>query len=203
MDNVEWFLPVLLKALIVFAATNTDDFILLIMLLQQNNTQKLRIILGQYVGFIVIVTISLLGSFCKLIIPLEWISFLNLIPFVLGVKKLMQTQKFSDSGKSGVSILTVSILTISDGTDNISTYIPLFAKYPTLYIYIFAISFLVFLAIWYVIACLLIQFGFIGCITNCLDRLFSRPFVALTNSSKRQTGVVLVLFSLWAFITSR
>ncbi|WP_342048698.1 cadmium resistance transporter [Bacillus sp. OTU530] len=66
----------ILTTIILFAATNIDDiFLLLAWFSQRNSSLKAsHIIIGQYVGFIALVLLSLIGALGALIIPQEWIG---------------------------------------------------------------------------------------------------------------------------------
>jgi len=80
---------------LAFVATNVDDLLLLVLLfsLTNSNFKKRHVIIGQYLGFFVIITVSLLGSFCKWIVPLKWIGFLGWVPIVLGVASVVKSVK--------------------------------------------------------------------------------------------------------------
>ena len=56
-----------------------------------------QVILGQYVGIGLLVSISALGSFISLVIPTYSIGLLGIAPIVIGVKKLVTFRKKNES----------------------------------------------------------------------------------------------------------
>lgn len=136
--------------LIAFVATNLDDLIILLLFFSQVNTnfRRRHIVFGQYLGFTLLIVASLPGYFGGLIVPREWIGFLGLLPIAIGIKQLIsredttqvQTVNSDISSASASnpimsflsSILNpqtykVAAVTVANGGDNISIYIPLFA----------------------------------------------------------------------------
>ena len=73
-------LPALTRAIIAFAATNIDDIFVLTFFFAQRNLKSWHIVLGQYLGIAALISISLIGFFARLVIPLTWISWLGLAP---------------------------------------------------------------------------------------------------------------------------
>src|SRR2546421_10070919 len=78
-------------ACLTFAITNIDDAFVLATFFAESATSKnltpLKITLGQYIGFTVIVVISLIGFGVAVVLPSEPIGFLGLLPLLLGVWK--------------------------------------------------------------------------------------------------------------------
>ncbi|MBH8551395.1 cadmium resistance transporter [Nostocaceae cyanobacterium CENA357] len=128
-----------------FVATNIDDIVILLLLFSKLNS-KFRcrhIIAGQYLGFTVLIIASLPGLFGGLIIPPNWIGLLGLIPIAIGISSLInreevETQEAVVTTAEYHNINTTSLLnaqtysvaaiTIANGSDNISVYVPLFAS---------------------------------------------------------------------------
>lgn len=126
-----------------FLATNLDDLVILTLLFAQvNNTFRYRhIIAGQYLGFTVLVTISLLGFFGSLILPNVWMDICGFIPIAIGLNRLVNLHE-DDSDEHSVAssvsftnrsflspqIYSVAFITIAIGGDNIGIYTPLFAN---------------------------------------------------------------------------
>lgn len=144
---MNWFFTVLLVSISSFVATNIDDIIILILFFSQVN-EKFRprhIIIGQYLGFTVLICASLPGLVGGLIIPRSWIGLLGLLPIFMGIKQLLsraedeepRVQTISPKAKSIVPSLArflnsqtynVAAVTIANGGDNIGIYIPLFGS---------------------------------------------------------------------------
>jgi len=134
----------LLVGVSAFIATNIDDIVILLLLFSQinSNFRYRHIIAGQYLGFTVLVIASLPGLFGGLIIPPNWIGLLGLIPIAMGISSLINqedetqevavaTAEYQDSNTTSlfnVQTYSVAAITIANGSDNISVYVPLFAS---------------------------------------------------------------------------
>lgn len=141
---------VAIAAFSAFVATNLDDILVLMLFFSQVNAssettmQPRHIIVGQYLGFVGLIGLSLPGFVGGRVLPEPWIGLLGLLPIVLGVRQLMQRgdaeegeiQTVSDAavstqaGRWGFNPLVykVAMVTIANGGDNISIYVPLFAS---------------------------------------------------------------------------
>ena len=121
------YLAVVSASITTFAATNIDDAFLLTLFFARRISPR-RIVAGQYLGFAAIVGISLIGVGGTLAIPHRWIHFLGLLPLALGIKRLFQARR-TDSKEhcaSTESVASIAVLTLSNGADNISVYVPFF-----------------------------------------------------------------------------
>lgn len=102
-----------------------------------------QIIAGQYLGFTALVIASLPGLFGGLVLPANWIGNLGLIPIAIGITSLVNPEEDSSEETTAeteqlehrtfASFLSpqtysVAAITIANGSDNISVYIPLFAS---------------------------------------------------------------------------
>ncbi len=123
-------------AAIAFAATNIDDIFVLMLFFAQVGKKGLRpwhIIVGQYLGFSVLVAASVIGFLTSLIVPRAWIGLLGLVPIAIGVKRLLdwkrrvhQQHPSPENTKAG-PVFSVAAVTFANGGDNIGIYTPLFA----------------------------------------------------------------------------
>ncbi|HYW19135.1 MAG TPA: cadmium resistance transporter [Nodularia sp. (in: cyanobacteria)] len=155
----------LLVGISAFIATNIDDIVILLLLFSQvNSSFRCRhIIAGQYLGFTVLVLASLPGLFGGLIIPPNWIGLLGLIPIAMGISSLINqdddqtpeatvvTQEYPETDTASifnVQTYSVAVITIANGSDNISVYIPLFASSSINDFWIIIGSFLILIAVW-------------------------------------------------------
>ncbi|MFN6569000.1 cadmium resistance transporter [Dendronalium sp. ChiSLP03b] len=131
--------------LVAFSATNFDDIVILLLFFSQINTtfRPRHIVIGQYLGFTILVILSLPGLFGGLIIPQNWIGLLGLIPIAIGISSLVNEEKDSSteviaettqpessliSSFLSPQTYSVAVVTIANGSDNISVYVPLFAS---------------------------------------------------------------------------
>lgn len=194
--------------LTAFVATNIDDIIILLLFFAQVDAKFLRrhIIFGQYLGFTLLILASLPGFFGGLLVPHEWIGLLGLLPIAIGIKQLVNlrneltqvqtvTSEFEDasSSNSTVSFLSsilnhqtykVAAVTVANGGDNISIYIPLFAGNSLISLGVILCVFFVMVGIWCVIAYLLTR----------------QPTIARVLSRYAKIAVPFVLIGLGLFI---
>ena len=162
------------EGIIAFAATNIDDIIILLLFFSQidKNFRCRHIFIGQYLGFTAIIILSLPGFFGGLVIQREWIGLLGLLPIVIGIKQLVNreeesgevqtvnTEQNNPTSSFLLSILhpntyKVAAVTVANGGDNISIYIPLFAGQNIVGLGIILAVFLSMVGVWCGIADLL------------------------------------------------
>jgi cadmium resistance protein CadD (predicted permease) len=126
---------VVLTAAVLFAATNIDDIVVLTVLcISSRASGKPRpwhIWAGQYAGFAVLIGASLAAAAGLALVPLHWLWLFGLVPLGLGLGKLAAAVRAHRAGQqaspAAVTGLTGVIgLTIVNGGDNLSAYIPLF-----------------------------------------------------------------------------
>lgn len=143
----------LISGVAAFAATNLDDLFLLMLYFSQanNNPQRERsIIVGQYLGFSVLVFISVLGYLGSLLIPRHYVGLLGILPILLGVRELLSLRQADEQAEQQVvadaqepappSIFrsrllnwlnpqasSIAAVTVANGSDNLAVYTPLFA----------------------------------------------------------------------------
>jgi cadmium resistance protein CadD (predicted permease) len=139
-------LSTLAIAIAAFASTNIDDLLLLSSLFVDTEFQALSVIVGQFLGMSLLVLISILAALFTITIPREWIGLLGFAPLFLGTYRLWKllngrpeksrikcnVQDFI--GKERIKIpsvrsevLLATLLTVANGGDNLSVYIPLFS----------------------------------------------------------------------------
>jgi len=185
------YLSELLVAIIAFVSTNVDDLLLLSSLFIDANLRAGSVVAGQFVGMSLLVLISVLAAHFMVSIPLVSIRMLGAFPLCLGILRLAKItgspllksapdpNKTEFVGKEQVRVSWVkseaalaALLTLANGGDNLSVYIPLFAVQRTfvpLYITVFAVM----TGLW----CF---FGY--CLTN------QRPF---RDKLKRYAGLII------------
>jgi cadmium resistance protein CadD (predicted permease) len=121
-------ISVLTASVTTFAATNIDDLCLLTLFFARRIPGR-HIVAGQYLGFAIIVFVSSLGALLSFAIPAQWIRFLGLLPLALGIKELLQMRKTQDRGETfepKQSLMSIAMVTVSNGADNVGVYIPFF-----------------------------------------------------------------------------
>lgn len=151
-----------------FAITNIDDMFVLVTFFAEASTSTtltpLKITLGQYIGFTVIIIISMIGFGASLLLPSEPIGFLGFLPLLLGIWKLfglLFPTKEEEPEKSNIaaikSILKVSTVTVVNGGDNIGTYVPLFAQAQGAEIAVYVVTYYILIGLWCLVAFLFMR----------------------------------------------
>jgi len=150
-----------------FVSTNIDDIFLLIVFFSNVLRYPLyQVIIGQYVGMGLLVTISIIFSLVSLVIPSFLIGLMGFVPIVIGIKKLLEKynkeklvridsnansfkNKNQNKSTSLLSFVSVAAVTVSNGGDNLGIYTPLFAVYNSIdQLIIFIAIFMIMTALW-------------------------------------------------------
>jgi cadmium resistance protein CadD (predicted permease) len=154
MDGV---LATLQLALAAGLATTFDDNIYLTGFFAEVNRsfRPQHVVLGELLGFSLLVGLSLLGLLLGRLLPSQWLGFMGVLPILIGLRNLLQhlrdgygdeedrqasRRRFGDLPgfqPRRLSLLdllrdrrtySVSLVTIANGSNNLSIYIPLFAS---------------------------------------------------------------------------
>ena len=154
----------IVTAAILYIATALDLLVILLMFFARAKTRKeyRDIYIGQYVGSVALIVISLFFAFVLNYVPEKWIlGLLGLIPIYLGIKVAIygdsdgEERAKKELNEKGLSKLvgTVAIVTIAScGADNIGLFVPYFVTlsvtnlFITLFVFLILIFFLVFTA---------------------------------------------------------
>lgn len=82
-------------AFVSFASTNIDDIFVLMLFFSQagDQLQKRHIIIGQYLGIMLLLFISILGSIGLNLIPQQYTGLLGIVPVLLGIKEWLKYRK--------------------------------------------------------------------------------------------------------------
>ncbi|BAT51366.1 cadmium resistance transporter [Nostoc sp. NIES-3756] len=180
--------------IVAFIATNIDDiFILLLFFSQVNaNFRPWQIVAGQYLGFTALILLSLPGLFGGIVLPPRWIGLLGLIPIIIGISTLVNREGTTEESQLDITpskpatlaeVLTpqaygVAAITIANGSDNVSVYLPLFANSNLVDFFVIICSFMILLGIWCYIA---YKLAYQKTMANILTRYGSQiiPFVLI------------------------
>ena len=151
-----------------FTATNLDDIVILMLFFARINAtlRPRHIVMGQYLGFLVLILASLPGFLGGLIIPPMWMGLLGLLPIAIGIHHLFTAETDAKAiqtvaGGEDDALLQrsrsflihpqtyqVAAVTVANGGDNISVYVPLFANSNLATIAIILSVFLIMIAVW-------------------------------------------------------
>jgi cadmium resistance protein CadD (predicted permease) len=125
----------LLTAALVFASTNVDDIVLLSVLFADPELPARAVVSGQFLGIGALVLVSALAGLAAVAVPPEWTALLGAVPLAIGLYKLVglvrarapDERPRAEHSVAGSAIGAVAGVTIANGADNLSVYIPLFA----------------------------------------------------------------------------
>ena len=148
----------------MFVATNIDDLVVLMVFFGRargNAAAVARVVAGQYLGFSVILVVSVLGALGARLLPDATVAYLGLVPVLLGVRAAWLAWRHRDDddddwevgGRPGLGTATVAAVTVANGGDNIGVYVPVFAVAGPSGITAYLIVFLIGVGLW----CLLSQ----------------------------------------------
>lgn len=153
-------LTTIVSAIISYIATSIDYIVILVVLFTQMKKRKngvRDIVLGQYLGFTILIVISLLAAFGLAFIPQQWIGLLGLIPIFIGLKVLFEKDEgdeedeeiLESTNRFSSFILSVTVIMLAAGGDNLGVYIPYFTVLNT-------IELIVTIVIYYIAAAVLL-----------------------------------------------
>ena len=171
-------LELILIGIFVFSITNLDDFFLLLLFFGNQSYTVREIVLGQYIGISLLIFISGILSLVSLVVSPEWIGLMGFLPILIGlrqflklrsntynkniIEKAIQKSKNKYIGQYGSKVFAVSIVTVSNGGDNIGVYVPLFAIHTIGQGLLLAAVFLLATAFWCYITYLIANFTYAG-----------------------------------------
>jgi cadmium resistance transport/sequestration family protein len=160
-------LPNILQGITAFVATNLDDMVVLMVFFAQVNARlrPWQIVTGQYLGFGVLLLLSLPGYFGGRLVPAHWIGLLGLVPLGIGLKMFfapnneaedaVQTLESEASNRlqrflafMPPQVLQVGAITVANGGDNLGIYVPLFASKNLAGLLIILATFLLLMGVW-------------------------------------------------------
>lgn len=122
-----------------FISTNLDDIFMLTLFFAQAKGRKgaLKVVAGQYIGMGCLAALSILGALGTQLVPQRYVGLLGFVPLCLGIKAWMgyrsqgnkSRQEEETSETPGIGIISVALVTMANGGDNIGVYIPVFSGY--------------------------------------------------------------------------
>ncbi|HEY5109156.1 MAG TPA: cadmium resistance transporter [Acidimicrobiales bacterium] len=132
-----------------FVVTNVDDFVLLTALfvtVGRGGPTNRQIVTGQYVGIGVLVAASTVIAAGLSSVPERWIGLFGLVPVALGIRGLVLLRRTAPEEERAAAVTGMAgvvALTVADGADNVSVYVPLFrqagASTTVTYMVVFAV----------------------------------------------------------------
>jgi cadmium resistance protein CadD (predicted permease) len=91
-----------------FVSTNIDDlFILMVFFAAQPRFATYQIVLGQYIGMVLLIAVSMLGWLISVFVPRNLMGLIGFLPIVIGIKELLELhRKNGDDDKEDIEKLT-------------------------------------------------------------------------------------------------
>jgi len=178
-----------------FIASNIDDTFILILLFAIPGLLAHKVIVGQFLGIIILVVISSLAALLALAFPPFVLAFMGIIPIAIGIKRLLKYREFKNkehiTEKEYSSILSVIAITVSNGGDDFGVFTPLFAKYNGIVEFGILISLLMIMTgIWCVVTYYFIRHPFIATRINQISTIVT-PVALIA------IGVYIILDSIY------
>ena len=180
-------LALLGQAVGLFISTDLDDVLVLLGFFADPRFRLRQIVAGQFIGIALLYAVSVAGAWATLIVPRSCIGLLGLVPLAMGLKsawELFSDDSSKQASKRGApvgrtNIAAVVAMTVANGGDNVSVYIPLFAMRSGSDIALMGVVFAVMTAVWLSLAYWLTRHRMIGAPVRRCTRLLM-PFVFIT-----------------------
>lgn len=166
------FLATVGVGMFVFAATNVDDLLLLLAFYADATFRGRYIVAGQVTGIAALSGLSLAGALVAWTIPRADLGLLGLVPFALGLRKLLPRRRPDPDGgptppclartgsrvlRAGSKVLTVAGTALATGADNLAVNVPLFATRAPREVVLLIAVFLLMAAAWCGLAFVLVR----------------------------------------------
>jgi cadmium resistance protein CadD (predicted permease) len=205
---VKHLLELVGEAVVLFISTDLDDVFVLLVFLADPRFRIRQVVAGQFIGIAVLYFVSVVGSRVSLVLPPGVVGLLGLVPITMGLKSAWELWTSSDANAQvstenrrspigNANITAVFAMTIANGGDNVSVYIPLFAMRSGSNIAIMGVVFGIMTAIWLGLAYWLTRHRAIGTPVRRFTRqLMPFVFIALGVFTLYQGGAVKLLHGL-------
>lgn len=148
-------LELLLLAILLFVSTNIDDLFVLLAFLSDAAVSARSVIVGQFLGIAMLFAVSVGCVALAHTLPPKYIGLLGFAPILIGAHRLLRLVRHKPDGieelerkLSASGALAVALVTIANGGDNITVYVPAFSVHSRGQIAIFGLVFLVLTAVW-------------------------------------------------------
>jgi len=130
-------LEILAVAPVVFAATNIDDIVILALFFADARVPPRSIVVGQFLGLGTLTLASGLLALTALVVPPGWPALLGIAPLAIGLWKLRalfgpraDCEEAQGTPSTRGAAISVALVTLANGGDNLGVYVPLFASEP-------------------------------------------------------------------------
>lgn len=140
---------------LAFAATNVDGLLVLLAFFSDRRYAARQVVVGQYLGICVLIGVAVLCSLLSVVVPAHHVGLIGFVPLGLGAWQALAAGPAAAIGSvagRGLRPVAVAIVTISNGGDNLGTYVPLFSAMTAAEVRITVALFLLLTALWCAIA---------------------------------------------------
>ena len=180
----------IITSIISFIGTNIDDTFVLAVWFSQvdSHFQKKDVVTGQFVGFEFLVLISVFAAYGLSFLPTDKVGWLGVIPIIVGIAKWRQyRRKVAENPEEAAvkkvinhdrkfrinkrmpsltrvirtQMLSVALVTISNGAGNLTVYIPLFSEYTLGELLLTVVVFTIMTGVWCLIGYTIANLPFI------------------------------------------
>jgi cadmium resistance protein CadD (predicted permease) len=199
-------LAVVGQAVGLFISTDLDDVLVLLGFFADPRFRIRQIVAGQFIGIAILYAVSVAGSWATLILPRAFVGLLGLVPIAMGLKSAWELGMRADpneqafgrgSSAQRINIAAVVAVTVANGGDNVSVYIPLFALRSASDIALMGVVFGIMTALWLNLAYWLTRHRLIGAPVRRYTRLLMPiVFVTLGIFILYQAGTIKLLTGL-------
>jgi cadmium resistance protein CadD (predicted permease) len=169
----------------LFIFTDLDDVLVLLGFMADPRFRMRQIVTGQYIGIAILFCASVAGSWLSFVVPPAYIGLLGIVPIAMGFKAAWELREPvalpEPSGAAPrANVAAVVAMTVANGGDNVSVYVPLFAMRSAFDIAVTAAVFAVMTALWLALAYWLTRHRSIGApVRRCTRVLMPFVFIAL------------------------
>ena len=152
---------------LAFVGTNIDNTLVLVAFFADPRYAPRKIVLGQYLGMAGLISASIIAAVLAAAVPTRYVGLCGLIPIGMGIAQLwfgapQGTPALAVGANRPASILEVAAVTISNGGDNLATYVPLFSGETASVVTSLAVLFLLLNAVACASACWLVRNPTVG-----------------------------------------
>lgn len=144
--------------LAAFASTNTDNLLLIAVLLGRKSQRPSAVLIGYVIAVAIIAVAGLVAARLADAVPGGYLGYLGIIPLAMGLVRLYRSlggvaSPGDDSARpTGVGILAVAALMLSNGSDTLAVLLTLFAETPEPLTYVLAATIVVAACLWFALA---------------------------------------------------
>ena len=144
-----------------FISTNLDDMCLLILFFSmlKERKQVKYVVAGEYLGIATLCLASLLISRGLAVVLGRYLWIIGIVPIGFGIKAVIDLIRNKGEGEVSLTaegtwmlIFTEWVLTVTNGGDNLSIYIPLIGDFGSGFFTVFFITMMLMTTLWWVIA---------------------------------------------------